>query len=95
MSTKPLANANLEHSTPTVAHCPDASANLDTGQSAQPALQQRFYLRDGAWYVKHGDQSSAGPFADKADAQMAMLYFSARAFWPSEKQLREFARSGK
>ncbi|MBT8149535.1 MAG: hypothetical protein HKO71_07110 [Pseudomonadales bacterium] len=87
MSTKPLPSAKLEN--------PATAGESSAEHSARIAVQQRFYLQNGAWFVKHNDQQAAGPFADKADAQMAMLYFSARAFWPNEKQLREFARSGK
>lgn len=57
-------------------------------------LLDRFCKRHGGWFIKHGDTEFAGPFADKADAQMALLYYSARQFWPNQKQLREFARRG-
>lgn len=58
------------------------------------SLQQRFYKRNGAWYVGCHDQSAIGPFVDKADAQMALMYYTAMANWPTDKQLREFARTG-
>jgi len=66
-----------------------------TREPLSQILQRCFHKRKSGWFVQHSEQNSAGPFADKADAQMAMLYYSARTLWPSEKQLREFARNGK
>lgn len=66
---------------------------------AQPAidhnhqLQQCFFQRDGDWFI-HMSEREVGPYEDKADAQMALMYYSVRAFWPTEKQLRNFARYG-
>ena len=71
------------------------NTNLNLNLNRRPALQRCFHKSRGGWFVQHGEREKAGPFADKAEAQMAMLYYSARMFWPSEKQLREFARSGK
>jgi len=70
---------------------PKANSHL---QNLAVNLQQRFFKRDGTWYINIDEQNIAGPYPDKADAQMALMYFSARTLWPTDKQLREFARIG-
>lgn len=78
-------------------HSADPGVNPQ-GHSAhchESPLVDRFCKQQGGWFVRNGDSEYIGPFADKADAQMALLYYAARLFWPSQKQLREFARSGK
>ena len=59
----------------------------------QHQLQQCFFQNDGSWFIHMPDQD-IGPFDDKADAQMALMYFSLRAGWPNAKELRNFARHG-
>lgn len=86
MRTQPLPDAVPE------------SKSADHSGDASPAREpvfNRFCKKHGGWFVRHGDSELIGPFSDKADAQMALLYFSARLFWPNDKQLREFARHGK
>jgi len=56
-------------------------------------LQQCFFQENGGWYI-HMTDEDIGPYADKADAQMALMYYSLRALWPDEKELRSFARNG-
>ena len=60
---------------------------------SQANLQQCFYIQDGRWYI-HMPGQDIGPYDDKADAQMALMYYSVRALWPTEKELRTFARHG-
>ncbi|MBT8138800.1 MAG: hypothetical protein KJP25_03455 [Gammaproteobacteria bacterium] len=76
---------------------PDAKSadHPASASAAHEPLLNRFCKKHGGWFVRHGDTELIGPFTDKADAQMALLYFSARLFWPNDKQLREFARHGK
>lgn len=48
------------------------------------------YFNDrGRWYVRTAD-NLMGPFWDKAEAQMAVLYFQQRLKWPNARQLQEF-----
>ena len=95
MSTKSRPNGEL--SAASRAASPPAQENPKSNPPLNhcPALQRCFHKSRGGWFVQHGECEKAGPFVDKAEAQMAMLYYSARMFWPSEKQLREFTRSGK
>lgn len=89
MSTKSLPDAVPEPQHSHFSHDPGSIP-----VACEPLLD-RFCKRRAGWFVRHGPSEYAGPFADKADAQMALLYYSARLFWPDEKQLREFARRGK
>lgn len=57
------------------------------------SIQQCFYQKNGEWFIQM-KQESIGPFADKSDAQMALMYYSVRTLWPDDKQLRCFARQG-
>ena len=57
-------------------------------------LQQRFFKKHDGWYVNVDTDNYAGPYSDKADAQMALMYYNVRTFWPSAKQLRAFVRKG-
>ncbi|NNC54918.1 MAG: hypothetical protein HKO07_04255 [Pseudomonadales bacterium] len=84
MRTKPSPDAFPEQ------NCPNQAP-----RATREPLSNRFCKKHGGWFVRHGDAELVGPFSDKADAQMALLYFSARLFWPSDKQLREFARHGR
>jgi hypothetical protein len=48
-----------------------------------------YFAERGRWYFRtHGNVM--GPFADKAEAQMAVLYFRQRLKWPSQRQLQDF-----
>jgi hypothetical protein len=48
-----------------------------------------YFAERGRWYFRnHGNVM--GPFADKAEAQMAVLYFRQRLKWPSQRQLHQF-----
>jgi hypothetical protein len=52
-----------------------------------------YFAERGRWYFRtHG--TVMGPFADKGEAQMAVLYFRQRAKWPSQQQLHEFMDGG-
>jgi len=68
-----------------------ANNNHKQHSSAHPSLKQCFFHNGGEWFIKVNSES-IGPFLDKADAQMALLYFNVKAFWPSDKQLRSFVR---
>ena len=72
-------------------HHTASSSALD--QSINPSLQKCFFQKEGNWYI-HMPEQDIGPYDDKADAQMALMYYSVRALWPSEKQLRSFTRHG-
>ena len=61
--------------------------------SLDQSLQKCFFQKNGNWYI-HLPEKDIGPYDDKADAQMALMYYSVRALWPSEKQLRSFTRHG-
>lgn len=58
-------------------------------------LKNCFSIKNGAWFVTNAENEQAGPFSNKADAQMALVFYVARTCWPSAKQLREFSRSGR
>ena len=72
-----------------------ASSSLDQtlNPALNPTLQKCFYQKDGNWYI-HMPEQDVGPYDDKADAQMALMYYSVRALWHSERQLRSFTRHG-
>ena len=70
------------------------AANQNNANSKlTPSIQQCFFKQGNEWFIQM-KQESIGPFADKADAQMALMYYSVRALWPSDKQLRCFVRQG-
>lgn len=48
----------------------------------------RFFLRDRHWFFRTREGFDAGPFSDKNEAQLALLYFVERAQWPNKKQLQ-------
>jgi hypothetical protein len=63
-------------------------------KSRQPnPLKNCFAIKNGAWFVTNANDEQAGPYSNKADAQMALVYYVARTCWPSAKQLREFTRA--
>ena len=57
------------------------------------ARTEGYFSERGHWYFR-SQGSVSGPFADKAEAQMAVLYFRQRLKWPSRHQLREFMDPG-
>ncbi len=56
----------------------------------------RFFRKEGAWFYQTREGVDMGPFADKSEAQMALVYFIERTTWPDAKQLRNYisARCG-
>lgn len=58
-----------------------------------PAPPETYFSDHGKWYF-HTHDSVMGPFHDKAEAQMAVLYFRQRMKWPSSRQLHEFMDVG-
>lgn len=46
------------------------------------------FRKGSNWFINADDDTVLGPYADKADAQMALLFYSERLRKPSEKQLR-------
>ena len=68
--------------------------NIENTFSGRP-LRNKFLRKEGCWYVMGDSNTVAGPYIDKAEAQIALAYFTAHHHWPSAKQLREFARCGK
>ena len=52
----------------------------------------RFHQRGGTWFLATDEGTEIGPFNDKAEAQMALLYFVEYEQWPTPKQLREYIR---
>jgi hypothetical protein len=58
-------------------------------------LKNCFSIKNGFWFVTNKRNEQAGPFNDKSEAQMALLYYVGRTCWPSAKQLREFSRLGR
>ena len=81
----------------------NASPPNEPGENQHPvdqvlsggSLRNKFLRKEGCWYVMAEANTVAGPFSDKAEAQIALAYFSTHKQWPSAKQLREFARCGK
>jgi len=69
------------------------STQVQASKESIAKLQRSFLHRDGSWYIEV-DQQLVGPFTDKADAQMALMYYKMRTCWPNAKQLREYARNG-
>lgn len=63
--------------------------------SSRQHLKKCFSIKNGSWFVTNTENEQAGPFSNKADAQMALLYYVGRTCWPSAKQLREFTRFGR
>ncbi|MBT5293208.1 MAG: hypothetical protein HOO01_07065 [Cellvibrionales bacterium] len=72
-----------------------------TDQDNAPKMSNRqhlkncFAIKNGRWFVTNKRNEQAGPFNDKSEAQMALLYYVGRTCWPSAKQLREFTRLGR
>lgn len=58
-----------------------------------PAPPETYFSDHGKWYF-HAHDSVMGPFRDKAEAQMAVLYFRQRMKWPNARQLHEFMDIG-
>jgi hypothetical protein len=53
------------------------------------ARSDNYFHEDGKWYFRTQD-GVMGPFNDKSEAQMAVLYFHQRTKWPNARQLRDF-----
>ena len=70
---------------------PDTATHLEQPMVIHTRSNQ-FYQRKGEWFLTSDDGADVGPFADKAEAQMALLYFVDRTQWPNAKQLREYIR---
>ncbi|MBR9805166.1 hypothetical protein GYB62_01450 [bacterium] len=70
------------------------TSTLSSSASAQRigGRCQPFYQRDGQWFVSSDDNGDAGPFSNKAEAQLALVYFTQEDHWPSEKELRSYQR---
>lgn len=50
----------------------------------------RFLKQDGHWYFRTREGFEVGPFANRSDAQYALLYFVESHDWPTEAQLKDF-----
>lgn len=85
MSIKPLPDTDRKHF---------SKSAVSDRQPLNP-LKNCFSIKNGAWFVTNADNEQAGPFSNKSDAQMALVFYVARTCWPSAKQLREFSRSGR
>ncbi len=70
---------------------PSATGSVVSGRS----LRSKFLRKEGCWYVMGDENTITGPYSDKAEAQIALAYYTAHNQWPNAKQLREFARCGK
>ncbi len=57
-------------------------------------VQENFIFKKGNWFIIAENGMQVGPYADKADAQLALLYYKVRSFWPNDKELRKFGREG-
>jgi len=53
------------------------------------ARSDEYYHEHGKWYLRAND-GVIGPFNDKCEAQMALLYYQQRTRWPNARQLRDF-----
>jgi len=53
------------------------------------ARTDEYVHEDGKWYLRT-DKGVKGPFGDKCEAQMALLYYRQRTRWPTPRQLRDF-----
>lgn len=51
---------------------------------------ERFCKKDAGWFYTTREGVDIGPYADKMEAQMALVYFVERTQWPSETQLRSY-----
>lgn len=56
---------------------------------------ERFVKREEGWYYTTRENVDMGPYADKSEAQMALVYFIERTQWPDAKQLRAYIHSNK
>lgn len=62
-------------------------------------LKDIFIKDDKGWFIANPDNPQQdrkfkGPYADKAEAQMALCFFKTQLQWPSAKELRCFTRQG-
>lgn len=73
---------------------PLTPSHSQTPSISRRPINSRFFRDQSGWFVNDSD-CSHGPYADKAEAQTALMYYSLRTAWPTEKQLREFVRIGK
>lgn len=68
---------------------PLAAAN---DSSSQPVViyrrSDRFFKKNGEWFYQTREGQCVGPYADKAEAQMALVYFIEETNWPDQRQLR-------
>lgn len=51
---------------------------------------ERFCKKDAGWFYTTREGIDIGPYSDKTEAQMALVYFVERTQWPSESQLRSY-----
>lgn len=54
------------------------------------ARSDEYLHEDGKWYLRTEKGVKKGPYNDKGEAQMALLYFRQRTRWPTPRQLRDF-----
>lgn len=85
MSIKSLPNTDGKH----------LSKSAASNRQHLNPLKNCFSIKNGAWFVTNADDEQAGPFSNKSDAQMALVFYVARTCWPNAKQLREISRSGR
>ena len=57
-------------------------------------LFSRFTQKNGSWFITDSN-GHIGPFNDKSEAQLALVYYSYRTTWPTAKELRAFTRSNR
>lgn len=52
----------------------------------------RFFLQDRHWYFHTREGFDVGPFRDKNEAQLALMYFIEQAQWPEQRQLQKLVQ---
>jgi hypothetical protein len=58
------------------------------------ARNDSYFSQRGKWFFRTHD-GVMGPFHDRNEAQMAVLYFRQRLKWPNARQLHEFMDSAR
>ncbi len=52
----------------------------------------RFFCQGDEWYLHTREGYDVGPYDDKNDAQLALMYFVEHTLWPDQDDLHDFAR---
>jgi hypothetical protein len=68
-------------------------APRDGEQFVLHSRSDRFFRIGTQWFFHTREGFDVGPFDEKNQAQLALVYFIAHSSWPSAKQLRAYLQS--